>query len=162
MGHVLPVVGSRAAAHRPRYTRLESSTPAKCPRRTTRMAAPSPQRSRGACATCRSRRKKCDETHPACLVCRSRGVVCGGYETQLRWGAGIASRGQFTGASAPLEDAIPQRPKGRRRDFLKAGRRAAPRQVPDLSTIQAGATGQSLALGPSKTLFTLMGCSLRY
>ncbi|KAH8760569.1 hypothetical protein F5883DRAFT_619221 [Diaporthe sp. PMI_573] len=69
-----------------------------------------------------------------------RGVVCGGYETQLRWGTGIASRGQFTGASAPLEDAISQRPKGRRRDLLKAGRRAALGREPDLSTtgIHAG------------------------
>ena len=138
----------------------ESSTPAKCPRRTTsslgRMAPP-PQRSRGACATCRSRRRKCDETHPACLACRSRGVVCGGYETQLRWGTGIASRGQFTGASAPLEDAISQRPKGRRRDLLKAGRRAALGREPDLSTIHAGRTGKTLASRAGESIVLVAG-----
>lgn len=117
------------------------------PERTTsglgRMATAPPQRSRVACATCRSRRRKCDETHPACLACRSRGVACGGYETQLRWGSGIASRGQFTGASAPLEDAIPQRPKGRQRDRLKARRRAALGQTPALPTIHTGRTART-------------------
>jgi hypothetical protein len=94
--------------------------------RPRQMASPPTRRSRGACATCKSRRRKCDETHPACIACSSRGVTCGGYETRLRWGTGIASRGQFTGASAPLVDAIPQRPRGRRRDLLKAERPGRP------------------------------------
>lgn len=41
---------------------------------------------------------------------------------RLRWGTGIASRGKFTGADKPLEESIPARPKGRRRDLEKKRR----------------------------------------
>ena len=37
----------------------------------------------------------------------------------MRWGTGIASRGRFTGADKPLEESVPVRPKGRRRDLDK-------------------------------------------
>lgn len=38
---------------------------------------------------------------------------------RLRWGSGIASRGRFTGADKPLEENVPARPKGRRRDLSR-------------------------------------------
>ncbi|KAG4440387.1 hypothetical protein IFR05_004127 [Cadophora sp. M221] len=36
-------------------------------------------RSKGACWTCRLRRKKCDELSPVCLSCTSHGLPCYGY-----------------------------------------------------------------------------------
>ncbi|KAM5354097.1 hypothetical protein ACJ41O_000747 [Fusarium nematophilum] len=58
-------------------------------------------RSRGGCANCKRRKRKCDETRPACQACLKRGIECEGYATALRWANGIASRGRFAGASAP-------------------------------------------------------------
>ncbi|KAM6511320.1 hypothetical protein FALCPG4_016324 [Fusarium falciforme] len=40
-------------------------------------------RRRTGCQTCRSRRRKCDETRPKCLSCVQRGVECGGYERRI-------------------------------------------------------------------------------
>lgn len=36
-------------------------------------------KTRSGCATCRTRRVKCDETKPQCLRCQRFGVVCDGY-----------------------------------------------------------------------------------
>ncbi|KAK9852402.1 hypothetical protein MYU51_008133 [Penicillium brevicompactum] len=46
-----------------------------------------------------------------------RRVDCEGYEVRLKWGAGIASRGRFTGADKPIQDSVPPRQKGRQRDL---------------------------------------------
>ncbi|GME34273.1 Succinate-semialdehyde dehydrogenase [Neofusicoccum parvum] len=40
-------------------------------------------RSLDGCATCRSRRVKCDETRPVCSNCQRLGLTCQGYETRL-------------------------------------------------------------------------------
>ena len=69
-----------------------------------------------ACHTCKKRKRKCDQARPCCSPCQQRGATCGGYETQLCWGSGLASRGRFTGATLPLKDAIPLKPRGRKRD----------------------------------------------
>lgn len=45
------------------------------------------RRSRGGCATCKRRKRKCDETRPACLACRAKGIECDGYGIRLRWGS---------------------------------------------------------------------------
>lgn len=74
-------------------------------------------RSSQGCWTCKRRRRACDKTHPTCQNCAGRGIECEGYEVRLRWGSGIASRGQFTGADKPLKESIPSRPKGRQRDL---------------------------------------------
>ena len=71
------------------------------------------QRSFKGCWTCKKKRVQCDETRPACTRCTSRGLVCGGYEIRLRWGAGIASRGKYSGAEKPVKEFIP--PQSRRR-----------------------------------------------
>ncbi|KAJ6104531.1 hypothetical protein N7523_010851 [Penicillium sp. IBT 18751x] len=76
-------------------------------------------RSYQGCWTCKRRRRRCDNTHPACQNCAQRGVDCEGYEVRLRWGSGIASRGRFTGADKPLDENVPARPKGRRRDLSR-------------------------------------------
>lgn len=44
------------------------------------------RRSRGGCATCKRRKRKCDETRPKCLACRAKGIECDGYDIRLRWG----------------------------------------------------------------------------
>lgn len=69
-------------------------------------------RSRAGCATCKKRHRKCDETRPVCLACKAQGLKCDGYDVILRWGAGIASRGQFAGASSPVArgSGSPRRP----------------------------------------------------
>lgn len=35
-----------------------------------------------ACWTCKLRRKKCDEAHPACTACVSRTITCHGYDLE--------------------------------------------------------------------------------
>lgn len=45
------------------------------------------RRSRGGCATCKRRKRKCDETRPACMACRAKGIECDGYDIRLRWGS---------------------------------------------------------------------------
>ncbi|KAJ5145130.1 hypothetical protein N7448_002522 [Penicillium atrosanguineum] len=76
-------------------------------------------RSYQGCWTCKRRRRRCDNARPTCQNCAQRGVDCEGYEVRLRWGNGIASRGRFTGADKPLEENVPIRPKGRRRDHSR-------------------------------------------
>ncbi|RAK77916.1 Zn(II)2Cys6 transcription factor [Aspergillus fijiensis CBS 313.89] len=81
------------------------------------------QRSHHGCWTCKARRRKCDRTRPNCQSCIQRGLQCEGYEVRLRWGAGIASRGRYTGAEEPIETSVPARRKGRRRDLSRERRR---------------------------------------
>ncbi|KAL7906628.1 hypothetical protein GGI35DRAFT_471137 [Trichoderma velutinum] len=38
---------------------------------------------RTGCATCKKRKVKCDETHPACRKCTSTGRACAGYQARL-------------------------------------------------------------------------------
>ncbi|EEP82171.1 predicted protein [Uncinocarpus reesii 1704] len=63
---------------------------------------PKATRSRNGCWTCRSRKKKCDETHPECNQCLSKGLKCEGYEARLKWGNGVASRGYLKGMNCPI------------------------------------------------------------
>lgn len=43
-------------------------------------------KSKNGCASCRSRRIKCDESKPECVHCRVKGLVCPGYKKQeLAW-----------------------------------------------------------------------------
>lgn len=74
---------------------------------------PSRHRSYKGCWTCKRKRIQCDEVRPACGKCTLRGISCGGYEIRLRWGAGIASRGKYSGAEKPVQECIP--PQSRRR-----------------------------------------------
>lgn len=37
------------------------------------------------CATCKARRRKCDEAKPSCRQCVRRSVICDGYTKDLRW-----------------------------------------------------------------------------
>ncbi|KAJ5860948.1 uncharacterized protein N7529_008258 [Penicillium soppii] len=80
-------------------------------------------RSHTGCWTCKRRRRRCDNARPLCRNCAERGVECEGYEVRLRWGAGIASRGRFTGADKPVKDSVPPREKGRKRDLSRERRK---------------------------------------
>lgn len=73
-------------------------------------------RSHKGCWTCKRKRIQCDETRPSCKRCAERGLTCEGYEIRLRWGAGIASRGRFSGADKPIQESIPP-PSKRRWDL---------------------------------------------
>lgn len=99
-------------------------------------------RSSQGCWTCKRRRRACDKARPTCQNCTQRGLDCEGYEVRLRWGNGIASRGQFTGADKPLKDSVPSRPKGRQRD-LKRERKKVDASPSD--------TGQSTSPGNSSS-----------
>ncbi|KAJ6123742.1 hypothetical protein N7471_011059 [Penicillium samsonianum] len=76
------------------------------------------------CWTCKKRRIQCDEMRPACQKCSARGLTCEGYEIRLRWGAGIASRGKYSGAEKPVKESIPPRSK-RRWDMRDKGDRSS-------------------------------------
>lgn len=52
------------------------------PRKTTHT------RSKTGCATCRRRKKRCDERKPSCLACEKNNVVCEGYEPKQQWRGG--------------------------------------------------------------------------
>ena len=86
----------------------------------------STQRSHHGCWTCKDKRRRCDKARPTCETCRERGQVCEGYEVRLRWGTGIASRGRFTGADKPLDESVPARLKGRKRDLRQEKRKEEP------------------------------------
>ncbi len=64
-------------------------------------------RSRKGCATCKRRHRKCDETRPRCFECLQSGLECEGYKLKLQWDVGIASRGHFRGAAAPVSTSSP-------------------------------------------------------
>ncbi|PYH46925.1 Zn(II)2Cys6 transcription factor [Aspergillus saccharolyticus JOP 1030-1] len=100
------------------------------------------QRSHHGCWTCKSRRRKCDGTRPSCQSCIQRGLQCEGYEVRLRWGAGIASRGRFTGAEEPIITSVPPRRKGRRRDLSRERRRT---QQEEPYIVHVGKTNRSAA-----------------
>ncbi|KAH8690698.1 fungal-specific transcription factor domain-containing protein [Talaromyces proteolyticus] len=42
-------------------------------------------KSKHGCWTCRLRRKRCDEVHPACTACASRNITCHGYGDKPDW-----------------------------------------------------------------------------
>ncbi|GAB0144648.1 hypothetical protein EsHS_00005113 [Epichloe bromicola] len=89
------------------------------------------------CWTCKAKRFQCDRTRPHCLTCTQKGFTCEGYEMRLKWGAGIASRGRFAGASQPVETAIPPRPKGRHRDLVRDERRREAAKASTRSDVSA-------------------------
>jgi len=45
-------------------------------------------RSKTGCATCRRRKKRCDERKPSCLACEKNNVECEGYEPKQKWRGG--------------------------------------------------------------------------
>lgn len=59
------------------------------------------RRARTGCLTCRSRRKKCDETRPRCTGCMRNGFACSWPSAKIR-----SAREQVSsGATTPLSDA---------------------------------------------------------
>ncbi|KXH65405.1 hypothetical protein CNYM01_08975 [Colletotrichum nymphaeae SA-01] len=80
--------------------------------------APAMSRTRSGCLNCKRRHRKCDEGRPQCLQCIGQGVECEGYQTVLRWGSGIASRGRFAGALVPVEIEAPPPVKRKKKSKL--------------------------------------------
>ncbi|EED20324.1 acetyltransferase, putative [Talaromyces stipitatus ATCC 10500] len=50
-------------------------------------------RTKTGCLTCRRRKKKCDEQHPACNNCIRGGFVCEGYSSRSTWQKPSSSKG---------------------------------------------------------------------
>jgi hypothetical protein len=67
-------------------------------------------RSRYGCATCRKRKKKCDERRPECGQCVSRNTRCGGYDMKLTWTNAVASRGHLMGSKLGATDTATSEP----------------------------------------------------
>lgn len=63
-------------------------------------------RSKTGCATCRRRKKRCDERKPGCLACEKNNVLCEGYEPKQQWRAGkdrtVVARANQIPPSLPL------------------------------------------------------------
>ncbi|OQD67296.1 hypothetical protein PENDEC_c040G02104 [Penicillium decumbens] len=55
-------------------------------------------RTKTGCMTCRRRKKKCDEQHPACNNCTRGGFLCEGYSTRTSWQKPYSSK-----APVPLQ-----------------------------------------------------------
>ncbi|KAJ6007802.1 hypothetical protein N7540_011778 [Penicillium herquei] len=72
------VAGSSSAAG-PSTARTAAQT-------TDKTGAKMHKRSRSGCFTCRLRRKKCDESHPACKACTNLSVKCE-YKRPIWWGS---------------------------------------------------------------------------
>lgn len=91
------------------------------------------QRSFRGCLTCRRRRRKCDEERPTCRMCRENERQCEGYQLNLTWDVGIASRGKFQGASEPRKELAKSEAQGRIRDKRKQA--ASPNPAPQAADI---------------------------
>ncbi|PHH50092.1 Arginine metabolism regulation protein II [Ceratocystis fimbriata CBS 114723] len=81
-----PGYKEKELALRPRVCKknsdLSDTEPAKS---TTKPSQSTRVRSFGGCFTCRTRKVKCDETHPLCLQCERSKLVCAGYEAKIRF-----------------------------------------------------------------------------
>lgn len=91
------------------------------------------QRSFRGCLTCRRRRRKCDEERPTCRMCRENARECEGYQLNLTWDVGIASRGKFQGASEPRKELAKSEAQGRIRDKRKQAASPYPALQADIS-----------------------------
>ncbi|KAJ6030144.1 hypothetical protein N7499_012562 [Penicillium canescens] len=96
------------------------------------------------CWTCKKKRVQCDEVRPSCQRCSLRGITCEGYEIRLRWGAGIASRGKYSGAEKPVKESIPPRSKrrwdmrGKREESEEGDRQGQPMLIAQTEEAQTG------------------------
>lgn len=65
-------------------------------------------RSLTGCGVCRTRHLKCDEGRPGCQMCHITGIVCPGYNAQVKWPADVSkARGSDSERS---EDRVFRRP----------------------------------------------------
>ncbi|KAJ5212715.1 uncharacterized protein N7498_004361 [Penicillium cinerascens] len=69
---------------------VQPAPPSTFPERSTVQVAPKRKRvfsnrTKTGCMTCRRRKKKCDEQHPACNNCTRGGFLCEGYSTRTPW-----------------------------------------------------------------------------
>ncbi|KAJ6036073.1 Zn(II)2Cys6 transcription factor [Penicillium herquei] len=81
-----------AARSNPAPTAQPASSPAYSSERPTTAVQVAPKRKRvfsnrtkTGCMTCRRRKKKCDEQHPACNNCLRGGFLCEGYSSRSTW-----------------------------------------------------------------------------
>ncbi|KAL4871359.1 hypothetical protein BDV12DRAFT_194424 [Aspergillus spectabilis] len=80
-------LSTQSRSQRPGRTQADRASASRDP---SNKVAKSHRRSRDGCYTCRLRRKKCDETHPACDACVSLGAPC--EYTKPSWWASIQAR----------------------------------------------------------------------
>ena len=59
------------------------------------------------CFACSNKGVKCDRRRPYCSPCLALGKECSGYQMQLTWGVGVASRGKLRGLSTPVIQSKP-------------------------------------------------------
>jgi hypothetical protein len=67
-------------------------------------------RSHDGCWTCRLRRRKCDETHPACSQCISSNLTCHGFGQKPEWmDGGAKERTELTAIKLTVARTVKQR-----------------------------------------------------
>ena len=81
-------------------------------------------RSRGACWTCRLRRKKCDELSPACSVCTSLAVPCFGYDKPTWADGGVRQKAKWEELQIIIRELASMRRKRRKQQAARNGRDA--------------------------------------
>lgn len=102
------------------------------------------RRSRGGCATCKRRKRKCDETRPACMACRTKGIECDGYDIRLRWGSDSVAFAAHHGSRASSKPSGGSEPTVIGTPESNAGES-------NVSESNAGESGRSPPAAPSET-----------
>ncbi|CRG88011.1 Transcriptional regulatory protein moc3 [Talaromyces islandicus] len=99
------------------------------------------KKSRNGCATCKSKRLKCDESKPSCGRCVRLGIKCPGYSRSLRWVTKHETLENNTGASS-----------------LSPSSRASPRPAETIA--QASEPGQADSAADNVLLLSDVGTPL--
>jgi hypothetical protein len=84
-------------------------------------------KSHNGCHRCKSKKLKCDETHPACQVCNKDSAECPGYVPQLKWSTKHEIYNQPSGSQEP-------KAKARRKEIPTHAHDEALRNIPTTST----------------------------
>ncbi|KAF2149259.1 hypothetical protein K461DRAFT_281616 [Myriangium duriaei CBS 260.36] len=105
-----------------------------------------PSRSNTACWTCRLRRKKCDEEHPACRNCITLDVPCHGYGQKPSWKDGGEKEAEVTQRIKRMVKTNLQR---RRREQFRRSRHSPD---PSVQSTATGSKSNSPLLSPFRDL----------
>lgn len=109
-------------------------------------------RSRGACWTCRLRRKKCDENVPACSACSSQAIPCYGYDKPAWADDGSKQKAKALELRIIIRELASIRRKVKFANVKPAEDISVDVHVPDLKIRNAGGTLTTNCV--SRTVFT--------
>ncbi|KAF2478084.1 uncharacterized protein BDR25DRAFT_205608 [Lindgomyces ingoldianus] len=87
------------------------------PRSPTTSSKNTKARSKTGCATCRRRKKKCDETKPFCLSCQKNNIHCEGYKPVEIWKSGKERAAEARRTSVDIKFELPPLMEGVENDL---------------------------------------------